>query len=313
MTTRLHFAAVLAAAGPVLLPAFGVGRESAAWFWAGADAGPFALDSGPWETLFWSELLLPVVLAGLLLRPPRRATTIAVSAVGAVLALGLFTAIVLPGTDPCDGHMPAITPPWLLIVCCALATAALLAAGRSPLSVPRRPVAAWTAAVCLAGWTPFSCRIPIFTPDHDYSEAYAIPTLGVQGPGLIYEVAWPAQVSDADLLGLPVVVVALAAACAALSSRWARPAAVGAGLVLAGFALLDIVAYLSCYGTDVAQLPSLIKWHLIVAGAITALPTPKPARTLRRLWSRIPVHPRDLAVVIVVVVSSVWLVISSFS
>ncbi|GAA2292407.1 hypothetical protein GCM10010149_45030 [Nonomuraea roseoviolacea subsp. roseoviolacea] len=159
----LRFGAVLAASGPVILTAFGVGRRSVGWFCSAPDLageGPYALESTPGELLFWAVLLLPVLLAGLLLRGSRRATPAAVAAVGVVLAFGLFTAFFLPGLDPCTARLRAVVPPWPLIVCYPVAAGTLLLAPRPPSA---RGSAPWTPVLWAGGGVGGDVPPP---PDH---------------------------------------------------------------------------------------------------------------------------------------------------
>ncbi|MFD8533055.1 hypothetical protein ACFV0L_37155 [Streptosporangium canum] len=314
MTAALRFGAVLAAAGPVILAAFEVGRESVGWFCFGADFGPSALESTSWELRFWAELLLPAVLAGLLLRGPRRATLTAVSAVGSVLALGLVTAVFLPGTDPCTGQALPVVLPWYLIVCYMGAAASLVLAARSPLPPVRHGVVLWAVAAAAAAWTVVICRLPVAADDFP-------------APGLVYEASesfWDAPemwAFTAEVIGLPIVIVALAAAAkGAAPGRWGRLTGAGVGVFLLLFALIDLVAHVSRYGSDFSVHPAtLVRWPLLLAAVLTLLATRRrqePAsRTgiIRSLRHKTPGQPKDLAVLIVVVVAAAWLVVSSFA
>ncbi|GAA3423579.1 hypothetical protein GCM10018953_07620 [Streptosporangium nondiastaticum] len=159
--TALRIGAVLAASGPVILTALGIGGESLPWFCSATvsatvdDSGlliaqaeaPYALGRTPGEFPFWGVLLLPVVVVALLRRGSRRAVLTAAAAVGVVLALDLLTAFLLPGLDPCTGRERAAVPPWPLISCYPVAAGALLMAARSPLPPSRRGIVLWAGAV----------------------------------------------------------------------------------------------------------------------------------------------------------------------
>ncbi|WP_219498799.1 hypothetical protein [Nonomuraea ceibae] len=220
----LRAGAVLAASGPVILTTFGIGRPGTGWFCAPtvltapdgptsltvptAPDGPYALGGAhlPGELLFWGVLLLPVAVAWLLLRGSRRATLAAVAAVGVVLAYGLGTAFLLPGPDPCTGLARAAEPPWLLIGCYPVAAAAaLLTASRS--ARPRRPyrIVLWLLAVGAAAWGPAFHRL---TPV--VHEERLLHTVYVWTRGTFWDDLTQWSV-DAGVIGLPVVLVALAA------------------------------------------------------------------------------------------------------
>ncbi|MEV6865623.1 hypothetical protein AB0M44_32065 [Streptosporangium subroseum] len=321
-TAALRFGAVLVAAGPVILTTFKVGGESTIWICSGIFSGPHALESASRELLFWATLLLPVVLAGLVLRAPRRATLTAALAIGSVLALGLFTAIFLPGTDPCGVRELPVVLPWFMIACYPVAAVSLALAARSPLSRTERGGALWTLAVAAATWTAITCRLPTMT--------WSLPAAprDVLTPGLRYETygtpesfwnALDAWVPEADAIGLPVVIVALAAAAKGASARWGRPAGAGAGALLLVFALLDAVMQFSPYEGDFQEYPlGLVRWPLLLAAALVVAAAWSRREPLsvtgvvRSLRSKIPERPKDLAVLVVIVVAAVWLVLSSF-
>ncbi|PRX68350.1 hypothetical protein B0I32_103311 [Nonomuraea fuscirosea] len=144
----LRFSAVLTASGPVILTAFGIGRQTFAWFCAPlllvedlypaeesedpySLASPYGLglyapDDLPTELLFWGVLLLPIIVAGLVMNGSRRATLTAVATIATLLAYGLVVAFLSPGPDPWTSRPHAVTPPWLLITCYPLSAAALL-------------------------------------------------------------------------------------------------------------------------------------------------------------------------------------------
>ncbi|AWS47768.1 hypothetical protein [Streptosporangium sp. 'caverna'] len=317
-TAALRFGAVLAAAGPVILMALEIGGESTVWVCSGTFSGSHALESASRELLFWAELLLPVVLAGLVLRAPRRATLTAALAIGSVLALGLFTAIFLPGTDPCGVRELPVVLPWLLIACYPVAAVSLALAARSPLSRTERGGALWMLAVAAAAWTAITCRLPTMTWSFPTATDVLTPGLRYGAPESFWD-AFNAWVSGADAIGLPIVIVALAAAAKGASARWGRPAGAGAGALLLVFALLDAVVRFSPYEGDFQEHPlGLVRWPLLLAAALVVAATWSRREPLsvtgvvRSLRSRIPGRPKDLAVLVVIVVAAVWLVISSF-
>ncbi|MEV6868008.1 hypothetical protein AB0M44_44370 [Streptosporangium subroseum] len=307
-TAALRFGAVLAASGPLILTAFEVGGKSTVTIvCVGPTSDPPALESALWELLFWAKLLLPVVLAGLVLRMPRRATLTAVSAVGAVLALGLFTAIFLPGTAPCGVWEFPVMLPWSLIVCYPVAAVSLALAARSPLSRTEHGGALWTLAVAAATWTAVTWDLPTVTDD-------------VLAPGLRYEASepfWDAPevwVSEAYVIGLPVMIVALAAAVKGASAQWGRLA----GALLLVFALLDAVVQFSCYkGAFQGHPVDLVRWPLLLTAVLVVAVTWRHwepvTGVVRSLRDKIPGRPKDLAALVVIVIAAVWLVISSFA
>ncbi|MDP9848346.1 hypothetical protein [Streptosporangium lutulentum] len=274
---------------------------------------PYLVESPSWELPFWAQLLLPVVLAGLVLRAPRRTTLTAVSAIGAVLAPALLTAILLPGTDPCTGRELAVVLPWPLIVCYSVATVSLVLTARSPLSRTEGGGILWALAVAAAAWTATTCRFPTVTDDFP-------------APGLRYgtlESPWDtleAWVFGADVAGLPVVIVALAAAATGASARWGRSAGAGAGALLVVFALIDAVMQFSRYESDFQTHPvDLVRWPLLLAAVLVVATTWRRREPVfvtgvaRSLRNKIPGRPKDLAVLVVIVVAAAWLVVSSFT
>jgi hypothetical protein len=330
MAVVLHSGAVLAVSGPVILTTFGAGRQSVGWFCSATNAapypsgGPYALESVPGELLFWGLLLLPVIVAGLLLRGSRRATLAAVAAVGAVLAFGLFIAFLLPGLDPCTEQERVAAPPWPLIVCCSVAAGALLLAARSPL--PRRPpplrwhgIILWAGAVGAAAWAAAFHRFPV-TFSRSYTVFY---TVGEATESFWDDLAWWS--GDADRIGLPVVLVALAAvARAAAPARWERSAGTAVAAVLLLFPLLDVEEYVRWYGGDFqASLVDSVRWHLLLAALLAAsavwIPRQRISRagTVRLIRGQskdlVPGQAKNLAVAIVIAATAVWLVVSSFT
>ncbi|MGJ6966413.1 hypothetical protein ACSDR0_31335 [Streptosporangium sp. G11] len=329
MAVVLRFGAVLAVSGPVTLTAFGVGRQSVGWFCSATAStpypleGPYALENVPGELLFWGVLLLPVVVAGLLLRGSRRATLTAVSAVGAVLAFGLFIAFLLPGLDPCAGQERVAVPPWPLIVCYPVAAGALLLAARSPL--PRRwhGIILWAGAAGAAAWAAAFHRFTV-THDRFLAGSYVL----IEAPESFWnDLAWWS--GCADRIGLPVVLVALAAAArAAAPARWERPAGTAVAVALLLFPLLDVVEYIRWYGEDFqTPLVDSVRWHLLLAAVLVASAvwssrqriswagTVRLARHMIRGQSKdvIPGQAKNLAVAVVIAATAVWLVVSSFT
>ncbi|WP_440089367.1 hypothetical protein [Streptosporangium sp. LJ11] len=313
---------------------FGAGRQSVGWFCSATDSapypagGPYALVSVPGELLFWGVLLLPVVVAGLLLRGSRRATLTAVAAVGAVLAFGLFIAFLLPGPDPCTGQERMAVPPWPLIVCYSVVAGALLLAARSPLH--RRPppprwheTIMWTGAVGAAAWAAAFHRFPV-----TFGSFLTVVYTDAEAPESFWnDLAWWS--GCADMIGLPVVLVALAAtARAAASARWERPAGTAVAAVLLLFPLLDVVEYVRWYGEDI-QIPLVdsVRWHLLLAAVLVASAVWSPrqriswagtvrlARHMIRGQSKdvIPGRAKNVAVAVVIAATAVWLVVSSFT
>ncbi|MFI6452466.1 hypothetical protein ACIBF6_12985 [Streptosporangium amethystogenes] len=317
----LRFGAVLAVSGPVILATFGVGRQSVGWFCSATGStsdlleGPYALENVPGELLFWGVLLLPVVVAGLLLRGSRRATLTAVAAVGAVLAFGLFIAFLLPGPDPCTGQERMVVPPWPSIVCYPVAAGALFLTARSPL--PRRwhGIILWAGAAGAASWTAAFHRFTV-----TYDRFLMVLYTRIEAPESFWDDL--AQWSyDADRIGLPVVLIALAAAA---STHWERPAGTTAAAVLLLFPLLDIVSYVRWYDDFQTSLIDSVRWPLLLAAILVASATWSRiswagtvhlARHMIRERSKdtIPGQAKHLAIATVIAATTVWLVISSFT
>jgi hypothetical protein len=117
----------------------------------------------------------------------------------------------------------------------------------------------------------------------------------------------------ADVIGLPVVLVALAA-----SLQGGRLAGATALLL---FPLLDVATYSS----DFLPFTESVRWPLLVAAVLVASAGRSPrsripwAGTVRaargaiseRLKSMSPGRTRDLAVAVVIVAAGIWLVVSS--
>ncbi|MFI7133926.1 hypothetical protein ACIBQ1_50185 [Nonomuraea sp. NPDC050153] len=323
MTAVLRFGAVLAASGPVILTTSGIGRQSVGWFCSVTDSapfpaeGPYALENVPGELLFWGVLLLPVAVAGLLLRGSRRDTLAAVAAVGTVLAFGLVTAFFLPGPDPCTGQERAIVPPWPLIVCYPVAAGALHLAARSPLPQRQSGITLWAGAAGAAAWA------ALF---HRWTITYDMRVAGVvymQTPESSWDdLAWWS--GEADGIGLPVVLVALAAAAKVTAPfRWGRLAAAAAAVALLLFPLLDVATYISRSGSDF-EMPfaDSVRWPLFLAAALVTSATRSPrvriswagtVRLARSIKDVVPGRAKELAVAAVIAVAGIWLIVSSFT
>ncbi|GAA3143693.1 hypothetical protein GCM10010466_38380 [Planomonospora alba] len=311
MSAALHLGAVVLASGPLILTAFGVGGQDVHVLCHGTGADPGVPASTAWALSFWSGLLLPAVLAGLLLHGPRRGTLMAVSAPGAVLSIGLFTTALLPGDDPCAEPFPPAAPLWTLVICYPAAMAALLLASRSPLPRRRHRILPWTAAAGAAAWTPLTSRLPASTESFlsvgNYIESFWGPL-----------VRWS---RDAEALGLPIVLVALAAtAKGTVSDRRGRLVGAAFAAVLLLFALLDVVAYVSLCGIDFRVNPAgLIRWHLLLAAVLILLAgraqrrAVSPADVSDRSRTAPPGRPREIALAVVIVAGAIWLVVSSFA
>ncbi|NUW46289.1 hypothetical protein [Nonomuraea rhodomycinica] len=351
----LRLGAVLAASGPVIMTAFGAGRRSVGWFCAATGAasydvdglpalprgevlpqgegfpqgeglpqgeGPYALENMPGELLFWGVLLLPVLLAGLLLRGSRRAMLAGVAAVGAVLAFGLCAAFFLPGLDPCTGQQRAIVPPWPLIVCYPVAAGTLLRAARSPMPRGRHGLVLWMGAAAAAAWAALFHRLTV-TFDRFMVALYIDETPESPWDGLAW---WSC---DVDRIGLPVVLVALAATARATApTGWGRAfgSATAAALLLSP--LLDIAAYISQYGDEFpSSLADSVRWNLLLAAGLVTAATWIPGTSISRagtvglvdrlIHARLrrtsPGRAKDLAVAVVIAAAAVWLVVSSFT
>ncbi|MBB4917515.1 hypothetical protein [Streptosporangium saharense] len=275
LTVMPRLCAVLAASGPVVLTAFGVGRSDLPWFCS--SAGPYALEGTPVEALFLGVLLLPVVVAGLVAYGSRRITLAAAVVTGAVLVLGLLV----------SGPGQARALPWPLLICYPVAIAALLLAPRLPASGRRYGVAPWVA-VFFASWGALFCRLVPEVGERSLTAFYA-PS---EAPN-----ALPLWFVEADRIGLPVVLVALAAFTCAVGLS--RRVGVSAAAALLLFPAFDAVTS----GGD----PLLVRWHLVLAALLVVWPVRLRAGfgSLRRM--------RTVAVTAVVVLSALWLVVSSYS
>ncbi|MEU7898447.1 hypothetical protein AB0B45_36995 [Nonomuraea sp. NPDC049152] len=328
VAAALRFGAVLAAAGPVILTAFGVGRQSVGWFCSGMGSastsgeGPYALEYVPGELLFWGVLMLPVVVAGLLLRRSRRAALTAVAAVSTVLAFGLVTAFYLPGPDPCTGQERAVMPTWPLIVCYPVAAGALLLVARSRLTGRPYGIILWAGAVGAAAWAAMFHR---WTITYD---KFLVGVVYLKAPDSSWDgLAWWS--GEADSIGFPVVLVALAAAARVTASiRWGRLAGTAAAAALLLFPLLDVATYAGQYSSDFEMsFADSVRWPLLLAAALVASAAWSPgariswattvrlARSMMRGQSKdvLPSRAKELAVATVIAVAGIWLIVSSFT
>ncbi|MER7129038.1 hypothetical protein [Streptosporangium saharense] len=275
LTVAPRLCAVLAASGPVVLTAFGVGRSGLPWFCS--PEGPYVLEGAPVEALFLGVLLLPAVVAGLAAYGARRITLAAAVVTGAVLTLGLLV------SGPGQAH----ALPWPLLVCHPVAIAALLLAARLPTSGRRYGVAPW-AAVLFASWGALFCR-PV--PESGERLLTAFYASSEVPDGL------PRWFVEADGIGLPVALVALAAFAYAVGLSRRIGVAVAAVLLL--FAVFDAVT------SDGDLL--LVRWHLVLAALLVVWPV-----RLRAGFGSLS-QVRTVTVTAVVVLSALWLVVSSYS
>lgn len=288
LTVASRLGAVLAASGPVVLTAFGVGRSDLPWFSSSASAyleGPYVLEGTPVEALFLGVLLLPAVVAGLVAYGSRRITLAAAVVTGAILTLGLLVS----GPDPCTGQPRPDTLPWPLLVCYPVAIAALLLAARlpPPPSERRYGVAPWVG-VFFASWGALFCRLVPEFGERSLTAFYA----SSEAPNDL-----PRWFVEADRIGLPVALVALAAFAYAVGLPRRIGVAVAAVLLL--FPALDVV-------TSDGD-PLLVRWHLVLAALLVV----RPVRLRAGFGSLSRV--RTVAVTAVVVLSALWLVVSSYS
>ncbi|MEV7013751.1 hypothetical protein [Streptosporangium sp. NPDC051022] len=99
------------------------------------------------QLLSWGELLLPVFLAGLLLRASPRTVSLGIAAICAVLAFRLFAISLPPDTHPLTGAVLPVEELWPSVLCYVVAVVALLLTARSPLPPARKGAALWATAV----------------------------------------------------------------------------------------------------------------------------------------------------------------------
>ncbi|GAA2292414.1 hypothetical protein GCM10010149_45040 [Nonomuraea roseoviolacea subsp. roseoviolacea] len=125
---------------------------------------------------------------------------------------------------------------------------------------------------------------------------------------------------DADVIGLPVVLVALAATAGATApALWGRAFGSAIAAVLLLSPLLDLVTYMAQCGDEFPSLlADSVRWNLLVAAGLVAAAVRSPGisvsragavHLVRRSWGR----AKDLAVVVVIAAAAVWLVVSSFT
>ncbi|MFF5249978.1 hypothetical protein ACFY3V_37335 [Streptosporangium sp. NPDC000095] len=267
----LRAGAVLAAAGPVLLK---TSRISAAELnieicWGTDSVVPFLMTASPWwQLLSWAELLLPVVLAGLLLRASPRTTLLGIAAICAILAFRLFAIFLSSGTHPLTDRPLPVDEPWPSIVCYVVTIVALLVAARSPLPPARKGIVLWAAAIVAAAWTVGRLSLPSGESTSFGWFAYTPPAeLLWKHPG-----AWSCK---ADVDGVLIVLIALAAvAGGVMAGRTRRRVARGTGVLLVlatfeGFAAVLIVAG----GEHLTNATMMIRWHLLAAAALVIATT----------------------------------------
>jgi hypothetical protein len=216
-----------------------------------------------WQLLSWVELLLPVVLAGLLLRASPRTTILGVATICAVIAFRMFAISLPPGTQP----LP-VDGPWPSIGCYTVAIIALLLAARSPLPPARQGTALWAAATVAAAWTIGRLSLPSGESPSFGWFAYTPPAeLLWKQPG-----AWACK---ADVDGVLIVLIALAAAAGGITAgRTRRRITLGTGALLALATFEGFVAVLIV--TDGAHLTAatmMIRWHLLAAAALVIMTT----------------------------------------
>ncbi|WP_327108170.1 hypothetical protein [Nonomuraea glycinis] len=230
-----------------------------------------------------------------------------------MLAFGLVTVLLLPGLDPCTGQERTVVLPWLLIVCYPVAAGALYLAARSPL--PRRPdgIILWVGAVGAAAWAAMFHRCAITYSMRVSGIVYIrIPETSLDGLA-----EWS---GEADMIGLPVILVALAAAASPPRGRLASTAAAAALLL---FPLLDVATYSS----DFLPFVDSVRWPLLVAAVLVVSAVRRPrvriswagsvhlARSVisERSKNMSPGRTRDLAVAVVIVAAGIWLIVSSLT
>lgn len=265
----LRVGAVLAASGPVILRVFRLGPADMNGMicWGKMDVSPFLPPrSTGWELLSWAELLLPVVLAGLLLRASRRTTSLGVTVVCAVLAFRLLAMSFSADIHPLTGQPLPVGGPWPPVICYSVTITALLLAARSPLPSARKGTLLWAAAAVAAAWTigRLSLRDGGSLPSFGWFAYIPSESLLWGQPGM-----WSCK-ADAD--GLLIVLLALAAATGSvLPDRPRRRVALGVGALLALAAFKGFVAVLILLDgatlEDELHLDAtmMIRWHLLVA------------------------------------------------
>lgn len=185
--------------------------------WRLPPADPFFLSrTTTWGLLSLTELVLPVILAGLLVLSCRWTVALGAVAVLAVLAYRLL--VTVRGVDPFARELLEQSP-WPSIVCYGTAFLMLLAAAPQPRPRAGKEVVAWTAAAAAAAWV--SARLPLVLHGEENGlfgwVAYTEPRSLWNFPML-----WSCK---ADVDGLLVVVVALVATASTVLAeliRWPR-------------------------------------------------------------------------------------------
>ncbi|GGL53195.1 hypothetical protein [Planomonospora parontospora] len=268
----LRFGAVLAASGPVILRSTGISLAELSvgvCYKINPDLLHMAATTW-WWLVFWAQLLLPVVLAGLLLRLPRRAASLGITAVCAVLALRLAaTAFPLDTPSPLPGRALPGESPWPSVVCYCLAVAALLLAARAPAPPVHRGALLWAAAVAVAAWTVGRLTLAQADPSSFGWFAYMPPELMWKQPG-----AWSCK---ADVDGVLIVLVALVAAVGTITAELLRRGvALGFAALLVLGAFEGFVAAFILWPAeyfDLAVAAMFIRWHLLAVAALTVAAT----------------------------------------
>ncbi|MEW9527088.1 hypothetical protein [Microbispora sp. NPDC049125] len=310
----LGFTAVAATAAPLILATAGEAGVARVCF-LGTDA--VRADRVASLPLFWAELLLPALLAGLLLLAPRRAAVRGGAAIAAILVAAVVDGVVLPGSDPCRGTPLPTSTPWPLMACYLVGAGALIAFHRLGAGSPtgRRPAGllALTASVA-AVWTPLTCLLEL-----DIPSGYAEDTFGWYAGNILIDPSPLERISGsfaaAEMTGVPLAVVALAvAARAAGEGRAARVASACAAIVLLAVALADVAA---CWG-DSSGLAQLVRWPLVLSAVLVvalAWGPPGWAATTGRMrarWNAVPSGARDLTLLLGAVALVAWLVMTYF-
>ncbi|QYC41971.1 hypothetical protein Nocox_21835 [Nonomuraea coxensis DSM 45129] len=274
----LRAGAVLAASAPVLLKTSGVtAAELVLGICGGIEgAGPSLMTVTPWGNLLsWAELMLPAVLACLLLAAPRHSVALGTAAISAALMLRLPSET--HHTDSA-GHLP-FAPHWAAVTWYAAALIALLLTARSP-SSPARPEAvfwalAMAASAVTAGWA--SLRP---------ASGAAGWVLGTKPAEVLWNHPW-AWSCKAEVDGVLIVLVALAAAAGTVATHRARRHITLATAALLGLAALQRAIENLTHGTESALMITGIRWNLLVAAALVVT-TLYAERLLRSPASRAP-------------------------
>ncbi|MEU8358986.1 hypothetical protein AB0C27_23515 [Nonomuraea sp. NPDC048882] len=153
-------------------------------------------------------------------------------------------------------------------------------------------------------------------------------TMFIGGTAYITETSvWDGLASwfgDADKIGLPLVLVALAAITTATAPpRWRRTAGSTSAAALLLFVLVEIASCVSL-GTDVFELllTDSASWRLLLTAALVASAAwypPPPfswtgtARLARNLLRRPQARTRYVIVTLLIAAGALWLIASSFT